>query len=216
MSLTNDDITWYSSIYDVVEIIDSCGDFSNAPLLGTQGGINYNPNLGRHQLGFSMKDKPNNTLLEDLFFYQGKDSQGLKARMVRDRHNVHRKRKSELELKNCIALEPYTSWMEKRAKEFKMPYAYERPMSLVMVKSPTIKGIEELQEASDKMKQERDDWEDKFDTSHLEKVELQKQLKEKCDLIELLGQCAVKRSRDQEDLFFSNSSSSTHLPTSGV
>ena len=59
-------------------------------------------------------------------------------------------------------------------------------MSLVMVKSPTIKGIEELQEDLDRMKQERDDWEDKFHTSHLEKVELHKQLKEKNGLIELL------------------------------
>ena len=40
MSLTNDDIAWYSSIYDDVDIIDSCGEFSNVPLLRTQGGIN--------------------------------------------------------------------------------------------------------------------------------------------------------------------------------
>lgn len=63
MCLTNDDITWYSSIYDAVEIIGSCEEFSNVPLLGTQGGINYNPTLARRQLGFTMKNKPNNTLL---------------------------------------------------------------------------------------------------------------------------------------------------------
>ena len=68
----------------------------------------------------------------------------------------------------------------------------------------------------DRIKQERDDWERKFDTSHFEKVELQEQLKEKDDLIELLEQHAVKRSRGQEDLFSSNSSSSTHLHTSCV
>ncbi|XP_050897330.1 uncharacterized protein LOC127104170 [Lathyrus oleraceus] len=39
MSLTNDDITWYSSVYKDVEIIDSFGEFSNVPLLGTQGGL---------------------------------------------------------------------------------------------------------------------------------------------------------------------------------
>ena len=83
MSLTNDDITWYSSVYEDVEIIDSCGEFSNVPLLGTQGGINYNPALARRQLGFAIKDKPNNTLLEGLFFQEGKYTQWLKARMVR-------------------------------------------------------------------------------------------------------------------------------------
>lgn len=119
-------------------------------------------------------------------------------------------------MKNCIALEPYTNWVKKRAKEFKISYAYERPISLVMVKSPIIKGMKELQEDLDRMKQERDDWEDKFHTSHLEKEELQKQLKEKDDLIELLEQHVVKRSKDQEDLFSSNNSSCTHLPTFGV
>ena len=48
--------------------------------------------------------------------------------------------------------------MKRRAKEFNMPYAYERPMSLVVAKPPTIhiKGIEELQEALDRMKREND------------------------------------------------------------
>ncbi|KAI5445088.1 hypothetical protein KIW84_013371 [Lathyrus oleraceus] len=47
-----------------VEIIDSCGEFSNVPLIGTQGGTNYNPTLARRQLGFPLRDKPNNTQLE--------------------------------------------------------------------------------------------------------------------------------------------------------
>ncbi|XP_050916526.1 uncharacterized protein LOC127131657 [Lathyrus oleraceus] len=33
MSLTNDELAWYSSIYDDVEIIDSYGELSNVPLL---------------------------------------------------------------------------------------------------------------------------------------------------------------------------------------
>jgi hypothetical protein len=133
MSLTNDKITWYSSIYDDVEITDSCRKLYNVPLLGTQVGINYNPALTRHQLVFAMRDKPNNTLLEGLFFQEGKDTQVLKARIGHAWHNIHRKGKGELGLKNCIALEPYTSWVKKREKEFKMPYAYERHMSLIVV-----------------------------------------------------------------------------------
>ncbi|KAI5411150.1 hypothetical protein KIW84_056331 [Lathyrus oleraceus] len=113
MYLTNDDIAWYSSIYDNIEIIDSCGEFFTVHLLGTQGGINYNPTLARRQLGFAMKDKPNNTLLEGLFFQEGKDTQGLKARMTHAWKKVHRKGKSELGLKNYIALDPYTSWVKK-------------------------------------------------------------------------------------------------------
>ncbi|KAI5419827.1 hypothetical protein KIW84_043835 [Lathyrus oleraceus] len=43
MSLTNDDIVWYDPSLSSLEIIDSYGEFSNVPLIGTQGGINYNP-----------------------------------------------------------------------------------------------------------------------------------------------------------------------------
>ncbi|KAI5406027.1 hypothetical protein KIW84_052691 [Lathyrus oleraceus] len=93
MSLTNDDIFWYNHVYDGVQMIDSCGEFSNVPLLGTCGGINYNPILARRQLGFPLKDKPNNILLEGVFFQEGKDPQGLKGRMVHAWRKIHRKGK---------------------------------------------------------------------------------------------------------------------------
>ncbi|XP_050884692.1 uncharacterized protein LOC127087816 [Lathyrus oleraceus] len=48
MSLTHSDIEWYSHAYYEVKIIDRCGEFSNVPLLGTKGGISYNPILNRH------------------------------------------------------------------------------------------------------------------------------------------------------------------------
>ena len=47
MSLTNDDIVRYVPSLGSLDIIDSCGEFSNVPLVGTQGGINYNPTLAR-------------------------------------------------------------------------------------------------------------------------------------------------------------------------
>jgi hypothetical protein len=83
MSLTNDNIVWYDSTLDSLDIIDSCGDLSNVPLVGTQGGINYNPALARPQLGFPLRGKPNNTQLDGLFYEEGKDPQHLKQRMIR-------------------------------------------------------------------------------------------------------------------------------------
>ncbi|KAI5400739.1 hypothetical protein KIW84_065559 [Lathyrus oleraceus] len=132
MSLTNDDISWYNRVYDGVQIIDSCGEFSNVPLLGTCGGISYNPVLARRQLGFPLKDKPNNILLEGVFFQEGKDPQGLKGKMVRAWRKIHKKGRNELGPKNCIALEPYTTWVRKRASEYLMPYDYPRPTPLVV------------------------------------------------------------------------------------
>ena len=82
---------------------------------------------------FSLKDKPNNILLEGVFFQEGKDPQGLKARMGP---------------KNCIALEPYTAWVRKRASEYLMPYEYPRPTPLVMVGPSTLpdQRVEELRD----------------------------------------------------------------------
>ena len=71
MSLTNDDIVWYDSTLSSLDIIVNYGEFSNVPLIGTQGGINYDPALARRQLGFPLRDKPNNTLLEGLFLSRG-------------------------------------------------------------------------------------------------------------------------------------------------
>ncbi|KAI5388528.1 hypothetical protein KIW84_074279 [Lathyrus oleraceus] len=131
------------------------------PLIGTQGRINYNPTLARHQLGFPLRDKPNNTLLEG---------------------------RSELGPCNCVALEAYTLWVKKRALELKMSYAYERPMSIVVGESLTLtnQDVEELEDAFAKMKQEKDMWEERFHALSRKHEELQLESKEKDALIELL------------------------------
>ncbi|KAI5400548.1 hypothetical protein KIW84_065437 [Lathyrus oleraceus] len=176
MSLTNDDISWYNRVYDGAQIIDSCGEFSNVPLLGTCGGINYNPVLARRQLGFPLKDKPNNILLEGVFFQEGKDPQGLKARMVHAWRKIHKKRRKELGPKNCIALEPYTAWVRKRASEYLMPYEYPRPTPMIMSGPSTLpnQGVEELRD------------EDRSRAWIREREELLQQIKEKDALIEFL------------------------------
>ncbi|KAI5414183.1 hypothetical protein KIW84_058354 [Lathyrus oleraceus] len=133
---------------NLTKIIDSCGEFSNVFLLGTCGGINYNPALARRRLGFPLKDKPNNILLEGLFFQEGKDPQNLKDMMVRAWHKVHKKGRNELGPKNYIALEPYTAWVRKRALEYHMSYEYPRPTPMVMVGPSTLpnQGVEELRD----------------------------------------------------------------------
>ncbi|KAI5411169.1 hypothetical protein KIW84_056347 [Lathyrus oleraceus] len=90
---------------------------------------------------------PNVPLL-GVFFQEGKDPQGLKARMVRAWRKIHKKGRSDLGPKNCIALEPYTSWVRQRASEYLMPYDYPRPTPLVVVGPSTLpnQDVEELRE----------------------------------------------------------------------
>ncbi|KAI5396191.1 hypothetical protein KIW84_062406 [Lathyrus oleraceus] len=98
------------------------------------------------------------------------------------------KGRSELGPCNCVALEVYTLWVKKRALEFKMPYACERPMSMVMVEPSNLpnQDVEELEDALAKMKQEKDMWEERFHALRRKHEELQLESKDKDALIELL------------------------------
>ncbi|KAI5426791.1 hypothetical protein KIW84_032281 [Lathyrus oleraceus] len=186
MSLTNDDISWYDRVYDTVQIIDYCGEFPNVPLLGTCGGISYNPILARRQLGFPLKDKPHNILLEGVFFQEGKDPQSLKTRFVRAWRKICKKTRNELGPKNCIALEPYTSWVRQRAAEYLMPYVHPRPTPLVVAGPSTLpnQDVEELRE------------EDLSRAWIREREELLHQLKEKDALIEFLEHQVIDDPND--------------------
>ncbi|GAU37329.1 hypothetical protein TSUD_61430 [Trifolium subterraneum] len=65
MPLTSFDIVWYDAAYDIGVIIDGCGEFSNVPLLGTRGGISYNPTLARRQKGKDQLGKKLGIVSED-------------------------------------------------------------------------------------------------------------------------------------------------------
>lgn len=58
MSLTTNDISWYSRDYDDNKIILNCDNFPDVPLIETKEGINCNLSLALHQLGYPMLDKP--------------------------------------------------------------------------------------------------------------------------------------------------------------
>ena len=87
-------------------------------------------------------------MLEGVFFQESKDPQNLKGKTVRAWRKIHRKGWNELGPKNCVALEPYTAWVRKRASEYLMPYEYPRPTPLVMVGPSTLpnQGVEDLRD----------------------------------------------------------------------
>ncbi|KAI5443423.1 hypothetical protein KIW84_012169 [Lathyrus oleraceus] len=117
---------------------------------------------------------------------EGKDPQGLKSRMVRAWRKIHKKGRSELGPKNCIALESYTTWVRKRASEYLMPYDYPRPTPFVVDGPSTLpnQGVEELRE------------EDLSRAWIREREELLQQLKEKDALIEFLEHQVIDDPND--------------------
>ncbi|KAI5426828.1 hypothetical protein KIW84_032308 [Lathyrus oleraceus] len=89
---------------------------------------------------------------------------------------IHRKGRRELGPKNCVTMEPYTTWVRKRASDYLMPYEYLRPTPLVMAGPSTLpdQGVEELK------------YEDRSRAWIREREELLQQIKEKDALIEFL------------------------------
>ncbi|KAI5420906.1 hypothetical protein KIW84_044662 [Lathyrus oleraceus] len=170
MSLINDDIVWYNPSFSSLKIIDCCGEFSNVPLISTQGGINYNPALARRQLGFPLRDKPNNMLLEGLLYQEALEAYTLRVK------------KRSLELKM-----PYPC-------ERHMSMVVVEPLTL-----PN-QDVEELEDALAKMKREKDMWEERFHALSKKHEELQLESKYKDALIKLHADRVTKRQREPEVL----------------
>ena len=68
MSLTDNDIIWTLRGLDEVAVIDRCGEYSNVPLIGTQGGITYKPCLALRQFASARRDGPHEMLIQGLIF----------------------------------------------------------------------------------------------------------------------------------------------------
>lgn len=131
MSLNIKDIVWYSRDYDGVEPIFRCGDFHNVPLIGAKGGLNNcNLVLSLCQLGYPLKDKPEDKQLEEFMIAEGVDGSELLKRVHRVWGKAQHIGKKEFGKQNCIALEPYTYWVKARVQTIKLPYPWEPSMSL--------------------------------------------------------------------------------------
>jgi len=91
MALTPDEVVWITPATRVKEIITGCGDFLNVPLLGTRGGINYNPELAMRQFGFPMRAKPINLATSQEFFYYSNAPAGQRKTFIDAWSKVRRK-----------------------------------------------------------------------------------------------------------------------------
>ncbi|XP_050877261.1 uncharacterized protein LOC127081015 [Lathyrus oleraceus] len=123
-SLSSSTVQWYKREWETQNIILRCGGFPNVPLIGTHGGINYNPVLCMRQFANAMNGPPKE---EDLapFFINTVDPLKPTVRKVRQAWNKIVRSGPELGKKNVIAREPYVKWEKERARVVKMPFYYE-------------------------------------------------------------------------------------------
>jgi hypothetical protein len=201
--LTASDIIWYNPDYDTGTIIDSCGEFSNVPLLGIRGGITYNPTLARRQFGYPMKDRPRSIYLTSIYYLNVEGSQPTREEFARAWYKIYKKGRDQLGRKLGTVSEDYTKWVVSRAVERGMPYSLEKSSCSVGGSSsatpPAVipfQTVEEFQELLTRIRLEKDAWEKKYREADTENKELKEKVKEQ--------QSVIARQdgllRDKEDL----------------
>ncbi|AES76253.1 uncharacterized protein [Medicago truncatula] len=136
MPLTPADIVWVHAGTNTAGIIGSCGEFENVPLIGTCGGITYNPTLAMRQYGYPMKGRPDSLSLSNEFYLNKNDHTNLRMRFVQAWHSIRKFDGIQLGRKQSFAHESYTQWVIDRATAFGMPYTLPRFLSSTVPEIP--------------------------------------------------------------------------------
>lgn len=141
--MNSKDIVWYNLDYDGVDPIFSCSDFQNVPLIGAKGGlINYSNVLSLRQMGYLLKDKPEDQLFEEFLIAEWVDDSEMLKRIHCVWGKIYRIGKKKLDKQNCIALKPYTYWVRSSVKTIKLSYPWEPSTSLKPTRPPVVSIFE--------------------------------------------------------------------------
>ncbi|GAU52021.1 hypothetical protein TSUD_418380, partial [Trifolium subterraneum] len=196
MALTEKDIFWYSRELDGTEIILSCGDFPNVPLVGTRGCINYNPVLAFRQLGYPMEDKPDNSLLKEFILKEGEENPALLRKIRRAWGQIHKKPWTK---KNCIAKPLYTQWVRDRVEANRLPFdMVVRPLSPEPITMVPIEEAEELKAKISELQKKNEDWESKYLQVEGKRARLERDLKYQEGVLQE-SQKSLKESEDKRE-----------------
>ncbi|KAI5384360.1 hypothetical protein KIW84_071392 [Lathyrus oleraceus] len=171
-SLRSKDLSWYSKEYINVDIIFSCGDFPNLPLIGTQGCINANPVLSLRRLGYPMEGPLEANSLEAFLLLDfGVENPSLFQRIKEAWKNINQKGKVELGRENGITKEPYFQWVKERVQIIKMPFVIRTPIPLPEPKLTHVptEEMEELKTAMAKLEKENEELQTKLQQTINEK-----------------------------------------------
>ncbi|XP_058784374.1 uncharacterized protein LOC131659163 [Vicia villosa] len=181
VNLTSYDIRWNYCVGKVWNIITSCGQYPNVPLMGTRGCISYNPTLAYCQLGYAMERAQNDVeVFESVYFADGKDPLELE-KIAYAWTKVHKRDQTTLKKKVPIAMGPYRKWVEAKVADLLMPFArscplYEQPPGVL---SDTVAAELYIQAKADNIQLKAKDKEvglERYFQDH-EKAELARKLK---------------------------------------
>ncbi|XP_058763006.1 uncharacterized protein LOC131636417 [Vicia villosa] len=200
VNLTSYDIRWNYCVGKVWNIITSCGQYSNVPLMGTRGCISYNPMPAYRQLGYAMEGSQKDVeAFESVYFAGGKDPLELE-KIASAWTRVHRRDQTTLSKKVPIAMGPYMEWVKARAEDLLLPFArsdslYEKPL---VVLSDTVAAELYTQANADNIKLQAKDKEVDLENyfRNQEKEELARKLQHAQDE----GSSMIRAQRRSHDL----------------
>ena len=111
--LTPEKIRWKLVWWDETEVLYSCGEFKNVPLIGPRGAINYNPSLSHLQLAYTQQP-PMKELIQPIFFMHGHENSAINIRVTKAWKDIRFKGKVELGPRLIKAAPEYMEWVAKR------------------------------------------------------------------------------------------------------
>jgi len=113
---------------DIKEIIISCGELSNVPLIGSNACINYNPILALRQLGRPVWEKPEDKSLEGIVLHdKGTKDPVMLQKIIRAWGNINKKG-IDCKRKAGTSKETYRPWVKERVQEVKLPFIIKAPI----------------------------------------------------------------------------------------
>jgi hypothetical protein len=185
MPLTSADIVWAHPAADTEEIIGSCGEFENVPLIGTSGGITYNPTLAMRQYEYPMKGKPDSISLSGEFYLNSEVHTDLRMRFVQAWYTVLKFDGIQLGKKQSFAHESYTQWVIDRATTFGMPYTIQRYLTSTNSEVPL-----------PLLPKTKEEYQERLHASNREKSVLERMLRKKEQDYEVVMDLLEKKNRE--------------------
>lgn len=126
-SLSEQTIFWHAFKVARDEVITSCGNFPNVPLIGSRGCINYNPLLALHQIGYPMFFKPDEASLGGFVIHNVIQEADFLHLIAKAWEQVH-VRGSDLRARIGQGAESYKDWVRERAETVGLPFIVEASM----------------------------------------------------------------------------------------
>ena len=115
-------------LFPKADVIHSCGNFPNVPLVGRRGGINYNPSLAVRQFGYALKTPPLEKDVEESLFFHSSSDLTVSHKAAEAWLKVIKRGRTVLGKGDCRTYPQYEDWLRGRVEEFSLPFPIEEPL----------------------------------------------------------------------------------------